>query len=156
MISATTIKGRKVAILVGDGIDRVEVEAMLERLKGPELSAELIGPRPGAVAVSDGPMKVNRAAPNAPSVIYDAVLVPAGIGKALAVQPPAQRFAHEAWRHGKPIAVATDAQSFLEAAGVPIADKGITIGDVTELASRLISDLAHHRFPRRASMLGPS
>ena len=151
-----TIKGRKIAVLVGDGVDTAEIEAMLESLTGAELLAELIGPRAGAVAASDGPLKVNRAAPNAPSVIYDAVLVPSGIGKALAVQPLAQRFVHEAWRHGKPIAVAPDAQSFLEAAGVPVSDKGVTVGNVTEVAPRLISDLAHHRFPRRVSVLRPS
>ncbi|MPZ34921.1 MAG: catalase [Rhodospirillales bacterium] len=151
-----TIKGRKIAVLVGDGIDTAEVEAMLESLTGVELLTETIGPRAGAVAASGGPMKVNRAAPNAPSVIYDAVLVPSGIGKALAVQPIAQRFVHEAWRHGKPIAVTPDARSLLEAAGVPVSDKGITVGNVSEIASRLISDLTHHRFPRRVSVLRPS
>ena len=77
---APTIKGRKVAVLVGDGVDAGEVEAMLETLAAAELVPETIGPRAGTVAAADGPMKVNRAAPNAPSVVYDAVLVPAGVG----------------------------------------------------------------------------
>ena len=151
-----TIKGRKIAVLVGDGVDTDEVEAMLEDLAAAELLGETIGPRAGTVAASGGPMKVNRAAPNAPSVVYDAVLVPSGIGKALAVQPMAQRFVHEAWRHGKPVAVATDAKAFLEAAGVPVPDKGITVGDASGLASQLIRDLGNHRFPRRVSVLRPS
>jgi len=151
-----TIKGRKIAVLVGDGVDTDEVEAMLEDLAAAELLGETIGPRAGTVAASGGPMKVSRAAPNAPSVVYDAVLVPSGIGKALAVQPMAQRFVHEAWRHGKPVAVATDAKAFLEAAGVPVPDKGITVGDASGLASQLIRDLGNHRFPRRVSVLRPS
>ena len=115
-------------MLVGDGVDTGEVEAMLEALSDAELVAETIGPRAGTVDASDGPMKVNRAAPNAPSVVYDAVLVPSGVGPALAAQPLAQRFIHEAWRHGKPIAVAADAEVLLEAAGVPASD-GVTVGE---------------------------
>ena len=46
------------------------------------LVAETIGPHGGTVATSGKPMKVNRAAPNAPSVVYDAVFVPAGVGAA--------------------------------------------------------------------------
>jgi putative intracellular protease/amidase len=52
-------------------------------------------------------------------VVYDAVFVPAGVGAALAAQLLAQRFVHEAYRHGKPIAVAPDDELLLDAAGVP-------------------------------------
>ena len=135
---APTIKGRKVAVLVGDGVDTGEVEAMLEALSAAELVPETIGPRAGTVAASDGPMKVNRAAPNAPSVVYDAVLVPTGVGPALAAQTLAQRFVHEAWRHGKPIAVAPDAEALLEAAGVPASDDGVTVADAAALTARLV------------------
>ncbi|MET0193248.1 MAG: hypothetical protein ABW200_07725, partial [Hyphomicrobiaceae bacterium] len=121
-----------------------------------ELVPETIGPRAGTVAASDGPLKVNRAAPNAPSVVYDAVLVPTGVGPALAAQTLAQRFVHEAWRHGKPIAVAPDAEALLEAAGVPASDDGITVTEASNLSARLVTDLGRHRFPRRVSVLRPS
>jgi catalase len=150
------IKGRKVAVLLGDGVETGEVESILESLAGAELVAETIGPHAGTVAASDGPMKVNRAAANAPSVVYDAMLVPSGIGKALAGQSLAQRFVHEAWRHGKPITVATDARALLEAAGVPPSDDGVTVADASGLAQRLITDLGRHRFPRRVSVLRPA
>lgn len=101
-------------------------------------------------------MKVNRAAPNAPSVIYDAVLVPAGIGAALAGWPLAQRFIHEAYRHGKPIAVAPDAEALLEAAGVPPQAEGVVIGQGDELVEGLVEKLGRHRFPRRVSVLKPT
>jgi len=150
-----TIKGRKVAVLLGDGVDTGEVEALLKALSAADLVPETIGPRAGTVAASGGPMKVNRAAPNAPSVVYDAVLVPAGVGSALAAQTLAQRFVHEAWRHGKPIAVASDAEVLLEAAGVPTSD-GVAVGDSAGLPAQLIADLGRHRFPRRVSVLRPS
>ena len=118
--------------------------------------AETIGPHGGTVATSGKPMKVNRAAPNAPSVVYDAVFVPAGVGAALAAQPLAQRFVHEAYRHGKPIAVAPDGEALLQAAGVPPAAAGIGIGQGSKMVSDLIKNLGQHRFPRRVSVLKPS
>ena len=45
-----TIKGRKVAVLLGDGVDTGEVEAMLEALSAADLVPETIGSRAGTVA----------------------------------------------------------------------------------------------------------
>ena len=151
-----TIKGRKVAVMVGDGIDTAEVEAIVAALTAAELVPETIGPRAGTVAASDGPMKVNRAAPNAASVVYDAVLVPTGVGPALAAQTLAQRFIHEAWRHGKPIAVASDGEALLEAAGVPASSDGVTVAEADALTAQLTVALERHRFPRRVSVLRPA
>jgi hypothetical protein len=81
---------------------------------------------------------------------------PAGVGAAIAAQPLAQRFVHEAYRHGKPIAVGPDAEALLQAAGVPPAAAGIGIGQGSKLFSDLIKNLGQHRFPRRVSVLKPS
>ncbi len=151
-----TIKGRKVAVLLADGVDTGEIEACLESLAGAGLVAETIGPRAGTVAATCGPLKVNRAAPNAPSVMFDAVLVPSGVGTAMADKTLIQRFLHEAWRHGKPIAVAADGAPLLQAAAVPVESEGISLDSPEVLASRLATDLRRHRFPRRVSVLHPS
>jgi catalase len=82
--------------------------------------------------------------------------VPTGVGPALAAQTLAQRFVHEAWRHGKPIAVAPDAGALLEAAGVPASDDGVTVAEPAVLSGRLMASLEQHRFPRRVSVLRPS
>jgi catalase len=148
--------GRKVAVLLGDGVDAKEVQAALAVFAKAGLVAETIGPHGGTVTTSGKSMKVNRAAPNAPSVVYDAVFVPAGVGAALAAQPLAQRFVHEAYRHGKPIAVAPDAEQLLEAAGVPAAAEGIVIAQGETLVSELVKNMGQHRFPRRVSVLKPS
>ena len=66
--------GSRAAVLVGS--------AALAAFAEAGLIAETIGPHGGTVATSGKPMKVNRAAPNAPSVVYDAVFVPAGVGAA--------------------------------------------------------------------------
>ncbi len=150
-----TIKGRKVAVLVADGVSGSEVQAILAALAKAELVPETIGPVAGNVQASGKPLKVNRAAPNAPSVIYDAVVIPAGVGPALADMPLVQRFVHEAFRHGKPIALAGDARVVLEAAGVPGDAEGIDIADKSSLVTRLVASLGQHRYPRRSSMLKP-
>ncbi|MEA2908485.1 MAG: C-terminal domain found in long catalase [Bradyrhizobium sp.] len=87
--------GRKMAVLLGDGVDAKEVQSALAAFAEARLVAETIGPHGGTVATSGKPMKVNRAAPNAPSVGLRRRLVPAGVGAALAAQPLAQRFVHE-------------------------------------------------------------
>ncbi len=152
-----SIKGRKVAVLVADGVDAGELEGALEGLAEAGLVPETIGPTAGSITTSDGPTKVNRAAPNAPSVVYDAVFVPAGMGGALAAMPLVQRFVHEAYRHGKPIAVASDAEALLEAAGVPQEAEGLTVRKAGDrLLSDFLSDIGQHRFPRRVSVLKPA
>jgi catalase len=151
-----SLKGRKVAILVGNGVDAKEVQAALAALGDAGLVPETIGPTAGTVGTSAKPLKVNRAAPNAPSVVYDAVLVPAGAGPLLAAMTLAQRFMHEAYRHGKPIAVAPDAEALLDAAGVPATADGIVIGHGAEMLTAFIEKIAQHRFPRRVSVLKPA
>ena len=151
-----TIKGRKIAILGGDGVDDKEVQTALLLYAKEGLVAEFIGPHAGTVEGASGKqLKVNRAAPNAPSVVYDAVLVPHGVGPALAAMPLAQRFIHEAYRHGKPVSVASDAGGLLEAAGVPEGD-GVVVAEGSELLTGLLENLSRHRFPRRVSVLKPS
>ena len=149
-------KGRKIAVLVGDGVDEAEVKGALAALAEAGHVPETIGPTAGSVATYRGTLKVNRAAPNAPSVVYDAVFVPAGVGATLAAMPLAQRFVYEAYRHGKPIAVASDADVLLEAAGVPARAEGVSIGSKAALLTDFITDIAQHRFPRRVSVLNPS
>lgn len=97
------------------------------------------------------PLPVNRAAPNAPSVIYDAVLIPPGVAAGLATMPIAQRFIDEAFRHGKPIAAAPDAHALLVKLDLE-GGEGVVIGD-GKLATLLLDNLAQHRFPRRVSKL---
>jgi catalase len=149
-------KGRKIAVLVGDGIDEDEVLAALAALTNVEFVPETIGPRAGYVGTTGSLMKVNRAAPNAPSVVYDAVLIPSGLAPSLALMPLALRFLSEAYRHGKPIAVAADAEGLLNAAGIPSAAAGIAIGSGEPLLAEFISLIGQHRFPRRVSVLSPA
>jgi len=149
------VRGRKIAILVGDGVDSAIVKTIVGDLTKAGQVPELIGPTGGAVIdAGTKPLPVNRAAPNAPSVIYDAVLIPPGVAAGLATMPVAQRFIDEAFRHGKPIAAAEDARALLGKLGLE-GGEGVVIGD-GKLATLLLDNLAQHRFPRRVSNLAPN
>jgi catalase len=148
-----TIKGRKIAILGGDGVDAKQLEAVKDALMAQEALVELIAAHAGMITDSAGkPQKVNRAAPNSPSVIYDAVVVPGGSSAAaLAKSGLAVHFLHEAYRHGKPIAAISDGSLLLDACslGEAKAQDGVIVGDGANAIDGLIAALLQHRFPRR-------
>jgi catalase len=148
-----TIKGRKIAILGGDGVDAKQLEALKDALMAQDALVELIAARAGMIADSKGnPQKVNRAAPNAPSVIYDAVVVLGGSSAAtLAKSGLAIHFLNEAYRHGKPIAAIGNGSLVLEACSLGDAkvQDGVIIGEDANAIDDLIAALLQHRFPRR-------
>ncbi|MGC2204064.1 MAG: DJ-1/PfpI family protein [Stellaceae bacterium] len=117
------------------------------------LHVELIAAHAGMIIDSAGePQKVNRAAPNAPSVIYDAVVVPGGSSvAALAKSGLAIHFLNEAYRHGKPIAAISDGSVLLDACslGETKAQDGVIVGEGANAIDDLIAALLQHRFPRR-------
>jgi catalase len=148
-----TIRGRKIAILGGNGVDAKQLKAATDALMAQEALVELIAAHAGMIADSAGnPQKVNRAAPNAPSVIYDAVVVLGGSSAAaLAKSGLAIHFLNEAYRHGKPIAAIGDGSLVLEACslGEAKAHDGVVIGEDANAIDDLIAALLQHRFPRR-------
>ncbi|MBX3503111.1 MAG: catalase [Alphaproteobacteria bacterium] len=146
---APSVKGRKVGILIGYGAEAAELNALVDALDQAGIVAELIAPSAGLFTDARGKtIKVNRAAPNAPSVTYDAALVPSGVGKALAASSLAMRFLAEAYRHGKPIAVAHQSGDLLQACDFA-SDEGVVVADPGKLAASLIGAMARHRFPYR-------
>jgi catalase len=148
-----TIKGRKIAILGGEGVDAKQLKAVKQALAAQEALVELIAGHAGTITDSAGELqKVNRAAPNAPSVIYDAVVIPGGTSAAeLAKSGLAIHFVNEAYRHGKPIAAIGDGLLLLDACalGEAKAQDGVIVGEGADAIDGLIAALLQHRFPRR-------
>jgi len=145
-----SIKGRKIAVLGGDGVDAAQLAAIKARLDAEGALMELIAPRAGMITDSAGKaQKVNRAAPNAPSVVYDAVIVPAGV-KGAATDGLAIHFVNEAFRHGKPIAAIGGGSALLDAASFPSSADGVVVGDKAKaVLDGFVDALLQHRFPRR-------
>jgi catalase len=145
------IKGRRVAILAGDGVSAKQLKAIQKALAAEEAIAEVIADHAGTIEADDGSeQKVNRAAPNAASVIYDAVVVPGGDSAAvLAASGLAVHFVNEAFRHGKPIAAFGEGKELLSAANLQAdAELGVIVEESVAMAL-FIEAMKQHRFPRR-------
>ncbi|MEU1479861.1 catalase [Streptomyces sp. NPDC005760] len=101
-----SIRTRRIAVLVTDGIDAEQVTSVRERLAAEGAIVEALAPTDGEVRGADGELyTVDRALPTVASVLYDAVLLPGGpVGTPpTAADPDATRFVRDAYRHGKPI-----------------------------------------------------
>jgi catalase len=149
-----SIKGRKIAFLGGEGMEALHFNVAQSALQSRGAVMELISAHAGTIKDSAGKVhKVNRAAPNAPSVFYDAVLIAGGKSAAvLARSGLAVHFVNEAYRHGKPIASIGDGERLLKTCtvGAVSAENGIVSGDAKAAVDALIDCLLQHRFPRRA------
>ncbi len=164
---ADSIKGRKIAILAGDGVDGAQLEAVKKALEGEGAVTEVIAKTSGTVKTADGgSIPVDRAAPNAPSVIYDAVFVPGGKDSAAALKKMglAVHFIDEAFAHFKPIAALGEGVALLRQASLPDlpeggdgveAVKGVVTGpdgaNVSDFAGSFVAAITKHRhFDRQA------
>ncbi|ODA66436.1 hydroperoxidase II [Methyloligella halotolerans] len=95
---------------------------------------------------------MNRAAPNAASVFYDAVIVPGGKSAgSLAKSGAAINFINETFHHGKPIAALSDGKSVLEAARLPEMTKkvGVFTADDESVLPAFIDAIKQHRYHNR-------
>ena len=154
---ADAIKGRKIAILIGEGVDGEALGALKSAFEAQEAVVETIADKAGTITCSLGKrVPVTRPTPNAPSVIYDAVVVPGGASAAkLAKTGLALAFVAEAFKHGKPLAFVGDGARMIEAAHLPIdasgaPDQGVAVADDGETAAdALVAALKQHRFHNR-------
>ena len=116
---APGIKGKKVAILAGDGVDSKQVSKLKSVLLEQGGLFEVIAKFPGTIKGSDGKeIAVDRVAANAPSVVFDAVFIPSGSAAAVAELGMAVHFVTEAFVHGKAIAAAGDGEIVLKKAQI--------------------------------------
>ena len=118
----TGIKTRKVAILVGHGIDGAMVRAIYTSLLNDGAVPRLVGSQLGKVEASDkSVLFVEITLEAGPSVLYDAVVVPDGQGAitALARDAHALDFVRDQYRHCKPIMVMGAGAALLKQASVP-------------------------------------
>jgi len=157
-----SIKTRKIAVLVADGVAGEDVDAFSAALRAAGATVEVIAPTLAAVARTDGKTLVpDRALPTVMSVLYDAVFVPGGpLGSsALEGEGAAIHFINEAFMHAKAIAATGAGVDLLLAASmVPQAERtdaalaalpGVVAvrhgEDLQAAAKRFIDAVAQHR-----------
>ncbi len=158
-----SIRTRKIAFLVADGVNDESVMNMQEALMDAGAQVEIVAPRLGTVSgENDSIIPVNQSFLTTASVLYDAVYVPGGINSVatLEADPDAIHFLNEAYRHCKAIAGDADAaQAFRQtyfASKFPSEEKGTVSeegvllgGDDAKLAEEFIAAIATHRFWER-------
>jgi len=148
-----SIKTRKVAFLVADGVNENAVMQIQETLMDEGAVVHIIAPRQGTViAQGDTLVPVNHSLLTAASVLYDAVYVPGGTNSVatLAADPDAVHFLNEAYRHCKAIAADADAMPVVEntyfSKKVPLDEGVIVTDDLAALSTQFIAAIAMHRF----------
>jgi catalase len=146
------ILGRRVALLVADGVDAAALKALYEALMEAGAAPRYVGDRLGTVATADGgTLPVEVTVETAPSVLFDAVVLPS-LG---ADSPPPDgltvEFVQQQYRHCKPMLVPASAVQLLAAAGIADAraqDTGMLQVDDGALggsAQAFIEAIARHR-----------
>ncbi len=126
-----TLEGRKVGVLVGDGVDRALIGKLRAAVENEGAMFEIVALKIGGALAADGTqVPADHMIAGGPSVIFDAVVVAPGaaaistlLGEATAID-----WVADAFTHCKVIGVIGPAQPLLGAAGV-VPDAGII--DVT-------------------------
>ncbi|VTU32159.1 Catalase HPII [Variovorax sp. SRS16] len=158
-----SVKTRKVAILAADGIDSASLKPIREAIEAAGAQCRMVGPRLGTVAsASKRQLGVDATFVNMPSIMFDAVLVPAGSHgvEALARNGDAVHFVLEAYKHCKAICTVGEGVLLLATLGIGPGQKspppGVVVaatpvtnlGDstaATQIAQDFIAAIAKHR-----------
>ena len=147
---------RRVAILIGDGVDAAGVRQVYAELRRVEAAPRLAGVQLGACQGDDGgTLAVEISLEAGPSVLYDAVVLPGGVeASLLAASAPALDFVREQYRHCKPIYAWAGGAELLARAGLPAAlpgsgaDPGLIVakeGQDSAALAAFLAALGRHR-----------
>ncbi len=146
--------GRKMGILITDGIDATLLAALMDAVAGAGGTASLIAPKVGGVTASDGQkIMAHRQLAGAPSVLFDAVAILADAAGAAALgdHHAARTFINDAYAHAKFIALSADAVALADAAGITHHDAGMMTLNDAEDAGEFLADCADLRFWARVA-----
>jgi catalase len=152
-----SIRTRRVAILVADGVDGDDAEALHEALANEGAVPRYVGVRLGATTTTQGgELQVEVTLETTPSVLYDAVAIPGGKlhVEALGTVGHALEFIKDQYRHAKPILALREADALIENAGAKAylpsgnQDPGIITskeGASDETLNKFVAAIARHR-----------
>ncbi|MCA9420113.1 MAG: catalase, partial [Nitrospira sp.] len=119
--SPGTFKGRKLGVLITDGVDMKLLKSLKAAVKTEGAIMEIVAPGVGGVEANDGSLiEAAQKVDGGPSVLYDAVaLLPSEEGaRALAQDPAARDFVADAFAHMKFIGYVEAATPLFQKAGV--------------------------------------
>jgi len=153
-----SLAGRKVAILVADGIAGRSVVDLQAELLNHGAVARFVAPRIGPVQTSDKvDVNADASLENEPGFLFDALALPDGEAgvQVLAADGHTLEFVKDQYRHCKPILVMPASSALMLKAQIPSAlpsgdlDPGIVYGATLEEFRTFIRGIARHRHPER-------
>ncbi len=118
-----SIAGRKVAVLLADGVDSEALLALIDALDRAGVVTRMVASRLGTVrSEDDEPMEIDATLENSPAVLFDAMVLPAGSEsvEALTRDGHVLEFVKDQYRHGKTILALGDSAKILAEAGIPL------------------------------------
>jgi catalase len=150
-----SIRTRSIAILVAPGVEGDSLDALHRRLSDEGAVPRFIGVRLGVCKTSEGKeIDVEVTLETAPSVVFDAVVIPDGDAgvKALSETGHALEFIKDQYRHAKTLLVLGTGMALLDAAGIPGSlpngspDPGVLkFADAGKAIQPFIKAVARHR-----------
>jgi len=150
-----SVKTRRVALLVADGIDGASLRLVHAALAAAGAVPRFVGARLGVVRPASGdPIHVEVTMETAPAVLWDGVVVP-GSDDGLAALGQAVEFVKDQYRHCKTILVLGRESALVERAMLPAAlpdgsdDPGLVMARSGDAGSVFIAALARHRHYER-------
>jgi catalase len=152
-----TIKGRKVAALVTDGVDDKVLEALRKAIEKEGALLAIIAPKIGVTTAKGKKLPADQALSGAPSVLFDAVaLLPSETGaEAMVKEAAAIDWLRDAFGHLKIIGyVAEAAPIFAKAAIAPDADEGV-VDLASGVAGFLDAAKKHRIWAREPTLRSP-
>ncbi len=150
-----TIRTRRIAFLVADGVDDNDLTAMKKALTSEGAMVKLIGPRGGTLKSAKGAeVKVDISLLNATSVVFDAVYVPGGKQSVATLQNDERAilFVNETYKHCKAVAATGAGVDLLKASAIDFGSGRKDFGllaeenaDLGKLSKKFIKAIAQHR-----------
>jgi catalase len=154
-----SIQGRKIAILVGPGVEAASLTRIQQVLVEQGAVARLVGCRIGRFTAADGSvLDADASLENEPGFLFDALVLPDGeeAVAALGQDGHTMEFIKDQFRHCKTILALGASQLLLARAGLPVAmdksqaqgDTGLILADAAEAdaaAAAFIAGVAKHR-----------
>ncbi|KIC84571.1 catalase HPII [Pseudomonas sp. C5pp] len=145
------IKGRKIAVLVADGVDAASVDKLVKALEAHSARPMLLGPTSAPVMAADGKqLSVDASMEGMPSIMFDGIVVPAGKAStdALAGSGLAKHFLLEGYKHLKAMVLTKE---LLGCLGLK-EDKGLLLGDEQKTVDAFVKAVEGHRVWEREAV----
>ncbi len=111
-----SLKSRKVAFIVADGVCENSIETLLAPLKDGGAKVVFVAPQVGSITTKQGnKLPIQHSLLTDASVLYDALYIPGGqlSVQKLREEPDVFQFINEAYRHCKMLAFAADAETLI-------------------------------------------